>query len=62
MHKVIFLLLVAYWINLSSNQPPPVAQAPETVIDDEARRLIDDAKLLISRDNLLLMDVIGQGL
>ena len=32
-----------------------------TVIDDESRRLIDDANLLIDRDNLLLLEVIGQG-
>ena len=31
------------------------------LMDDESRRLIEDANLLISRDSLILCDIIGQG-
>ncbi len=31
-------------------------------MDEESRRLIDDSKLLIDRDRLLLLEIIGQGM
>ena len=37
------------------------ASASSTIIDDEARSLIEDAKLFICRDDLMLLEVIGQG-
>ncbi len=56
----------AYW---QHSMPPSqvvrqrniAANNDSSLIDDESRRLIEDANLLMSRDNLILCDVIGQG-
>ena len=59
----------AYW-NSSSlphhgnqgvRQRAVAARDESTLMDDESRRLIEDANLLISRDSLILCDIIGQG-
>ena len=38
-----------------------VTRNDSSLMDDESRRLIEDANLLISRDSLILCDIIGQG-
>ncbi len=49
--------------NQGARQRHPAAAAHNnsTLMDDESRRLIEDANLLISRDSLILSEVIGQG-
>lgn len=57
-------LSTAYWSQsqVLHTQPPPVMTVQDPVlIDDEAQRLINDADLLIQRDRLLLLEIIGQG-
>ena len=59
--------IIAYW---SQNDLPThqvvrqrnvAARDESALMDDESRRLIEDANLLISRDCLILCDIIGQG-
>lgn len=33
----------------------------EPILDEESRRLLNDSHLLINRDRLVLLDIIGQG-
>ncbi len=58
-------IIAAYW---SSENPAQIVRprnyecVQEPIMDEESRRLIDDSKLLIDRDRLLLLEIIGQGM
>ena len=55
-------MVTAYWSQSQVfRQQQPVAAPEPLLIDDEAQRLINDANLLIHRDRLLLLEIIGQG-
>ena len=59
-----FLSRTAYWHGQNSPQYRRIedgVREGDILLDEDSKRLIEDAKLFIQRDSLLVMEVIGQG-